>query len=515
MPETTLRLPVDIELREKEWWWGGRTADGVHGPFSAGARHRVDLHSDLGWNQGAPLLVSSGGRYLWSDRPFSYEFDGSSLRLAGSTDPVVLGEGHQTLKGAYRAASASHFPPSKATPTIEFLSKPQYNTWIELNHRQTQSGVLEFAAGVLGSGFPPGVLMIDAGWADYFGHLDFHPGRFPDPAAMVRRLKELGFRVMLWVSPFVSADSPEFRRWRGLPGWLLREADGRPAILEWWDGHSAHLDVTHPEATHWFLAQLERLRSDYGVDGFKFDGGDTAHYLRRPRSWLNASPVEITEAWARLGLRHDFHELRASWRLGGLPVVQRLHDRAPTWDRRGLASLIPNAFNLGLLGHPYITPDLVGGGDYLYFIDPGRRVDEELFVRWTQASALFPMIQFSCAPWRVLSPEGLGLCRAAIRLRESLLPLILGEAQASSLTGEPLLRPLEYEFPGAGYATIADQFMLGERLMAAPVLQPGARSRRVLLPPGRWRDDRGVLTAGPAELEVDAPIERLPHWMRG
>ena len=383
-----------------------------------------------------------------------------------------------------------------------------------MNTNQTQQGVLEYARGLLENGYPPGILMIDAGWFEYFGHLDFHPRRFPDPRAMIRELKERGFRVMLWVSPYFSADSPEFRRWRNLPGWLLRNRDGLPAILEWWDGYSVHLDLTHPEAVAWFHGELARLRRDYGVDGFKFDAGDALLLKSRPESWLDAAPVDLCERWAAIGLNYPYNELRACWKHGGQPIVQRLHDRAPSWDERGLASLIPNGIAMGLLGHPFLCPDLVGGGDFVYFNDPKFRVDEELFIRWVQTSALFPMIQFSSAPWRILSEKGRELCLAAVNLRKCFAPLILAEAAASSRTGEPVLRSLEYEFAHQGYAAIKDQFLIGSTLLVAPALAAGSKAREVTIPTGQWRDDRGEMITGPTKCEIDTPLDRLPYWRR-
>ncbi len=483
-------------------------------PFSAKNTHISELHSDLLGNQGAPLFLSSAGRYLWSDDPFRCEFRDDGIFLTGSTGPVTCAEGLDDLPGAYSAAAEAHFPASGLQPPAEFFAAPQYNTWIELNHRQNQDDVLKYAKGIIENGYPPGVLMIDAGWFDYFGHLDFHAENFPAPREMVGRLKEWGFRVMLWVSPFFSADSREFRHWRNLPGWILRNRDGSPSVLEWWDGYSVHLDLTHPKAVEWFRGELRRLQDEYGIDGFKFDAGDAHHYIDRPQSWLNASPVELTERWAAFALSFPFNELRACWKQAGRPLVQRLQDRAPSWDERGLASLIPNAIAAGLIGHPFVCPDMVGGGEYTYFNDPSFEVDEELFVRSAQASALFPMMQFSCAPWRALSKEAADLCLAAVEIRQSLSRVFHDLAAEAARSGEPILRAMEFEFPNQGYAGVRDQFMLGSGILVAPALQKGAGGRKVALPPGRWRADDGRLYQGPDEAEIETPIERLPRFER-
>jgi hypothetical protein len=503
-----------VSFLEKEFWWGGRNADGVDMPFTSSSRHRVDLSTDLRENQGAPLLLSTKGRYIWSDRPFTYEFRDGIIHLSGSMSPITLSEGHGDLRGAFRAAAARHFPASGKMPPELFFTAPHANTWIDMLHTQTQAGVLLYARGLVEGGYPPGVLMIDAGWAEYWGSFQFHAGRFPDPAAMTKELHALGFIIMLWVSPFIVPDGAEFRRWRGQPGWFLRDRQGTPAVLPWWDGHSVHLDLTHPDAMDWFKAGLRSLQDDYGIDGFKFDAGDTLHYLNRPASWQNAEPVDLTEEWAQLALDFPFNEFRACWKMGGQPVVQRLHDRAPDWTAAGILSLIPNSISQGLLGHAFTCPDLIGGGYYLPFIDPSYQLDEEFFVRYCQCSALMPMMQFSAAPWRVLTARSNAICKAAVELHTKFAPKILELARQSAQSNEPILRSMEYVFPGNGYEGMTDQFLIGDDLLVAPVITKGATTRRVTLPPGRWSADDGQVYEGSSVIEVPAPLERLPHFLR-
>ena len=73
---------------------------------------------------------------------------------------------------------------------------------------------------------------------------------------------------------------------------------------------------------------------------------------------------------------------------------------------------MPMAILQGLLGHPFICPDMIGGGEWTYR-DLNIPVDKELFVRMAQCSALFPMMQFSQAPWEALDKEHLELVKDA------------------------------------------------------------------------------------------------------
>ena len=514
---------MQLTIEPGEWWWGGAVADGTLMPFGA-TPHRRDLAKSpdpVGApteraNQSAPLLVSSHGRYVWSDEPFTFAFDGAGgLELIGmNLEEKVVGA---SLAEAFRAASRDHFPASGTTPDELMFAAPQYNTWIEMPYAPTQEGVLAYARGVLDAGFPPGLLMIDDRWSEDYGDWRFDPTRFPDPAAMITELHAWGFAVMLWVVPFVSPDS-ENSRMAAAHGWLVREPSGKPAVREWWNGFSTVIDLTDPEAVGWLRRELDALRDTYGVDGFKLDAGDLRDYRATDVTYAGSGPSTPTtqsEAWARLAAEYPFNELRACWKSGGQPLAQRLHDKPPTWGRDGLGSLIPEVVAQGLIGHPYGCPDMVGGGELGGFggeFGAGDPLDAELFVRWAQCSVLFPMVQFSLAPWRVLDERHLQAVADAVALRQRLLPEILALVEHAGRTGEPILRPLAYHHPG--YEQVHDEFLLGEDLLCAPVLRAGATTRHVAFPPGRWEAEDGTLLEGPAEHDVPVGLGSIPWWRR-
>ena len=167
----------------------------------------------------------------------------------------------------------------------------------------------------------------------------------------------------------------------------------------------------------------------------------------------------------------------------------------------------------GLIGHPFGCPDMIGGGSFASFLDDAI-MDEELIVRSTQCHALMPMMQFSVAPWRILSQENLLNCKKMVNLRLEMGSTILQIANESSKTGEPIVRHLEFMFPGNGYSKVKDQFMLGEKILVAPLVEKGKRSRMVSFPPGRWKGDDGSIVIGPTEMEIDVPLERLPWYQQ-
>ena len=118
-----------IESAPREKWRGATTFFGNEQPY--GTTEERDLALNSYCNPCAPFLVSSAGRYVWSDRPFAFSFNDGVLTIRskyGRVEPVQAGT---TLKEAFLAASQRHFPPSGRLPDPLFFAKPQFNTWIE------------------------------------------------------------------------------------------------------------------------------------------------------------------------------------------------------------------------------------------------------------------------------------------------------------------------------------------------------------------------------------------------
>lgn len=508
------RLVLDIG--EGERWWGGSAGDGVVMPF--GDRPFVrNLGMPDGYggenakpsNQSAPLLLSTHGRVVWSGHPFAFSFDQGRLSIEGSN--LVFRQRGNSLREAFLGASREFFPPSGSAPASALFAGPQYNSWIEQPYKPTQESVLHYVRTLLDSDMPPGVVIIDDSWAPDYGTWHFDEGRFPDPAAMMSTLHSWGCSVMLWLVPFVSPDSAAFRELEKA-GLLIRSSDGKTAIRRWWNGLSASLDLTHPEAVTWLTNQLDDLVERMGVDGFKFDGGDVRDYRANDITHLPAEPVEMCELWSRIGLRYRFNEFRACWRMGGQPLGQRLQDKPPAWNSEGIGSLIPEMLAQGMIGHPFTCPDMIGGGEIEAMTRQGG-VDQEFFVRYAQIAALSPMMQFSASPARVLQGEYLEAVQAAVEVRTELLPTILQLVNEAATTGEPVIRPMAYHATGCDDVT--DQFFLGPDIIAAPITERGARTRQVVLPEGTWHSDQGEVIAGPATVSAGGPLLRIPRFTRG
>jgi hypothetical protein len=149
---------------------------------------------------------------------------------------------------------------------------------------------------------------------------------------------------------------------------------------------------------------------------------------------------------AKFGEAYRLNEYRVTTGAGGWSLMQRMCDKDHSWGSTGLGALIQDGIVQSLTGHPYLCPDMIGGGEYSNFYDQ-KRLDAELVVRWAQIAALMPVMQFSAKPWRILQAEDFAKVKEAIALREKYMPLIKEALDHSRETGEPMLRPMAYDFP--------------------------------------------------------------------
>ena len=560
---------LKLDVLPDELWWGGTVADGFRMPLCATNVYEKDLRIDSSGNEAAPLLLSTKGRWVWCEDAFKYTFGNGALTVetgpaphpggrrphpmevtaaaanpmevkdasakAAETPAASAGAVRRTfapirtgvaaggsLRAAFEHCSRTFFPP-KGHPRLEFFRQPILNTWVELNYNQNEEDVLKYAQSFLDNGMKPGVLMIDCFWqTDAFGPWTFHAARFRDPKGMSDRLHAMGYRLMLWMAPFVTLDSMPYRYLRDNGGILVdarmeragKGFQGYP--VRWWDGMSAVWDPTSPTGRKWMGDTLRRIMTDYGVDGFFFDGagphefpaGDYVAYDR------TAEPTDLARAFQMMALEVPFQQVREAWKMGGLPVMSTLRDKGPRWSE--MRRCVTDMIAAGQLGYPFVVADLVGGGTCgnngsgVYGLD----WQDELFVRHLQIQCLSPMIQFSGSPWRLVSPAAQEIVRKMLKLRERFAPQIERMVVDCGKTGLPILRSMDFAFPHHGYERILDQFMMGDDLLVAPVVEGGVKTRTVVIPEGTWTADDGAVVTGPKTVTVATPLERLVYFTR-
>uniref|UniRef100_A0A672VBI2 Myogenesis-regulating glycosidase n=1 Tax=Strigops habroptila TaxID=2489341 RepID=A0A672VBI2_STRHB len=401
--------------------------------------------------------------------------------------------------------------PSKI-PAENAFRYPIWSTWALYKKDINQDKVLHFARNIKNYHFNCSHIEIDDMYTQAYGDFDFDPIKFPNVTEMFIKLREDGFKVTLWIHPFIHTDSSNFGV--GIERQLfIKEPSGRlPAMVEWWNGIGAILDFTNPAARDWFQSHLRQLWHKYGISSFKFDAGETS-YL--PKQFSTFRPLSDPSIWSRRYTEmaipfYELAEVRVGYQSQNISCFFRIIDRDSIWGYElGLKSLIPTVLTISMLGYPFVLPDMIGGNFLSDRTDGAVEIpDRELYVRWLELSAFMPSMQFSIPPW-LYDKEVVEIAQKFTELHESLVaPLLLELAGEVTDTGDPIIRPIWWISP-CDEAThrIDSQFLIGDTLMVAPVLEMGKQERDVYLPAGKWRSYKGELFEKTPVLLTDYPVD--------
>lgn len=375
-------------------------------------------------------------------------------------------------------------------------------------------------------GIPCDVISLDPRWLKemknrYVLGCDFvwNDDDFPDQAGFVRWLADRGVKLCLWENPYVWKDTSMYEEGRKR-GYLVRTRDGelaRPVD----NPEAAMPDFTNPRAVRWWQDK-HRPHLRAGVATFKSDFGEAV-----PEDALFANGKtgrEMHNAYPLLYNRAVFEVIAQErkeglvWGRSGYAGSQRYPlnwtgDSPSTFE--GMAAALRAGLSLSLSGIPFWSHDI--GGFW-----PGGHVgapSPELYIRWAQFGLLSSHARFhgtsAREPWHY-GEQAVTIVREFARLRYRLLPYLYALAQEACQTGVPVVRPVFLEFPDDPPAYQAHlEYMLGPYLLVAPVFNQEGRCH-LYLPPGEWYDfwsNRRV--DGPAHLQMEVPLERLPLFVRG
>ncbi|XP_064111989.1 myogenesis-regulating glycosidase-like isoform X2 [Macrobrachium nipponense] len=344
---------------------------------------------------------------------------------------------------------------------------------------------------------------IDDSWETCYGDLSFNPDKFPDPKKLIDELHAEGFRVTLWVHPFVNSECQSFVE-GDQKGHFIQDETGVTQLTSWWQGSSAGLvDFSSPEAVRWWTHRLKVLQKSTGIDSFKFDAGETSwmpksYVLKNTdrRAWPNVFSKQFVEAVVKFG---GMIETRVGGSTQRHLAFVRMLDKDSTWgEDNGLRTLVPSLLHFGILGYPYVLPDMVGGNSY------DQEPSEELFLRWAQANTFMPAIQFSILPWRY-GDKMTERCQRVTALHKQFSSVLMQLAEEGIRKGIPMARPTWWLCPEEEICLTADQqFLLGDKILVTPIVHEGAKTLTVVIPPGNWkRADTGYYYHGPQIHSLD------------
>ncbi|MBP2706625.1 alpha-xylosidase [Microbispora sp. RL4-1S] len=466
-----------------------------------------------------PFYLSSRGYGLLVDSGAPVEFD--MCQSTHSAVQIVVPDDlmdYYVLAGPAPADVLARFDGLTCRP--ELPPKWAFGAWISSGFfRDSQERVLERARTIRERGIPCDVLHLDTYWQTdgHWSDMRWDAESFPDPVGMLATLKEQGFRVCLWMNPYISHRSPVFAE-ATERGYFLKRPDGGVYVADCWHGSQPScgiVDFTNPDATAWFQGLLrERLRE--GADLFKTDFAEGVPADAVASNGMSGTDLhnvyallfnDAVSAVTREVNGHGMVWARSSYLGGQRHAAQWSGDSDAVFPAMG--STIRGGLSHGLSGIPFWSHD---AGGFCGTPTP------DLFARWAQFGALSPLVRFhgttSREPWR-FPPHAEQAAKAALRLRYRLMPYIYSAAVTAAETGAPMMRALCVDFPDDPVAWRADlQYMLGTDLLVAPVTSADG-TQKVYLPSGVWVDFwTGEELGGGRYITVSPPLDQIPLFVR-
>ncbi|HEY2516033.1 MAG TPA: glycoside hydrolase family 31 protein [Polyangiaceae bacterium] len=396
-------------------------------------------------------------------------------------------------------------------------------------HDYTGEDILEIGRAYRSRGIPCDVLWLDIHYMHGYRVFTWDKGKFPDVPEMIGQMKADRFRLVTIIDPGVKIEPGYDVFDEGRAQDLFCKTDGGNVYIgQVWPGPTAFPDFVRPEAREWWSDRNARHVAP-GVAGIWIDmnepaTGDVEPFAmrfdgaREPHERYHNQYALLMAMATREGLRRASPDARPFvLTRSGFAGIQRyaaqwLGDNVSDWDHLGMS--LPMAAGMGLSGQPFIGADIPG-----FSANP----TPELAVRWMQYGALTPFCRCHNEdgerdqyPWS-FGPGVEKRMRAALELRYRLLPYIYSAFMRASESGDPIQRPLVYDFQNDRHARETDDaYLFGEALLVAPVLSPGQTARHVYLPRGTWVDwYTGERLEGGQFITANAPLDRIPLFARG
>lgn len=384
----------------------------------------------------------------------------------------------------------------------------------------------EFPAGILWVQDWIGKVLLPAGIYELPYHWNVDESLYPHLADLIAYAHQQGFRFLGYFNSFVRPDLEHFEEGQAR-GYLVLDGTGQPYTFLHSTFESALLDVFNPQALAWVQSFMEKAVA-LGMDGWMVDygewlpydavvhggrWGDVAHNLY-PGEWKRAN----LELMQRLRPAGDFVLFSRAGHTGSASLTQ-VHwagDQEASFDPYdGLQTVVPAGISLSLCGVPFFGHDIAGFS--------GGPSSKELFWCWTELGAFSPIMrthdgQKKYENWNYeKDAETTRMFVLYARLHHELGDYLWRLAEEFENNGLPLIRHLALEFPDDPEAVAQDyEYLLGPDFLVAPVLEEGARLRRLYLPEGSWLhiwDEKEY--QGGRYLEVEALLHLIPVFYRG
>lgn len=413
---------------------------------------------------------------------------------------------------------------------------------------RTQEELLAVAREHKRRGLPMDAIVIDFFHWTRQGDFKFEPRDWPDPEGMVRELKELGIETVVSVWPTIDEKSENFGEMAD-KGYLVG-ADRGNSLHMTWMGNTVFYDATNPGARSFVWEKCRENYYKYGIRCFWLDEAEPEYgpYDFDNYRYYAGPALQCTNIYPKMYAKGFYDGLRAEGEKDVLSLVRCAWAGSQkygvlTWSGdihssfRAMREQLQAGLNMGIAGIPWWTSDIGGflGGD---ISDEGFR---ELLVRWFEWGAFCPVFRMhgERSPWYEREKEYINgvrqltsgqdnevwsfgednyeILKKYLFIRERLRPYIRECMDKTSEKGEPVMRPLFFDFSSDSMAwETEDEYMFGPDILVAPVMEAGAVSRKVYLPEGsKWTEAYTKKTyEGGSLIECAAPLDIIPVFYR-
>lgn len=447
-----------------------------------------------------PFYISSNGYgvFVNSSDKVSYEIASDTVSKVSITVPgeeieyfVIGGENlHEVLSNYTTLTGKPALPPAKT-----------FGLWLSTSFTTTydEETITSFIDGMAERDIPLQMFHFDCFWMKGYEwcNFDWDKTQFPDPPAMLKRLKERGLGICVWINPYIAQRSSLFDE--GVKnGYFIKNTDGSVFQCDMWQPGMAIVDFTNPEACEWYASKIRAL-CDMGVTAIKTDFGE--RIPTKVKYFSGEDPVKMHNYYTYLYNKLVFNVLKDYYGENQACLFARSAtaggQQFPVhWggdcsaEYSSMAETLRGGLSLCASGFGYFSHD-IGGFE--------ATASPDVYKRWcafglmSTHSRLHGSTSYR-VPWAYEddtpeNPENAcAVLRFFTKLKGRLMPYLFSQAVKTSSTGVPMMRAMVIDFAEDPACLFLDrQYMLGDNLLCAPVLSEDGVVQ-YYLPEGKWTD---------------------------
>ena len=490
--ETYIRQMLALGVDEKVYGMGERFT-----PFIKNGQSVSIWNEDGGTSteqsyKNIPFYVTNKGYGVLVDHPEKVEFEVANemvtktqFSVEGSYLDYFFIDGPSMKDVLIRYTDLTGKPSLPAPWTFGLWLSTSFTT------NYDEKTVMSFVDGMLDRDIPLRTFHFDCYWMKEFHWSNFlwDERVFPDPEGMLKRIKDKGLNICVWINPYIGQESVLFDE--GFEkGYFIKKKNGRPWQWDMWQPGMAIVDFTNPEACKWFQDKLSVLL-DMGVDCFKTDFGERIP-VEGVQYFDGSDPKKMHNLYTYLYNKCVYELLEKKRGKGEAVLFARsatvggqkfpVHWGGDCWsDYESMEESLRGGLSLMLSGFGFWAHD-IGGFESTSTAD--------VYKRWVAFGLLSSHSRLHGStsyrvPW-VYDEEAVDVVRFFTKLKASLMPYIYKTSIETSKTGLPTMRPMVLEFPEDKTCEYLDkQYMFGDNLLVAPIFNDKGEAE-YYLPKGKW-----------------------------